>query len=68
VAFAGISVRRRHDLGAAPGSTVAQQRQHAGADRARVGAVDPVREGLERTYRWIHDELAGRVAVSAAAR
>jgi nucleoside-diphosphate-sugar epimerase len=61
--IAGIRVRRRHDLHAPQGV------RGRNSDNTRVRVElgwepsTPLRDGLERTYRWIHDQLAARLAV-----
>jgi nucleoside-diphosphate-sugar epimerase len=65
---AGIRVRRRYDLGAPQG--VRGRNSDNTRIRAELGwePSTSLRDGLERTYRWVHDQLAARVAVSAPTR
>lgn len=59
-AIAGVRLRRRYDLGAPRG--VAGRN----SDNTRIREVlgwepsTPLRTGLERTYRWVHDQVAAR--------
>ena len=60
--IAGISVERRHDLSAPQG--VRGRNSDNALIRRDLGWEPSIRleEGLEQTYRWIHDELAVAVA------
>jgi len=59
-AIAGITVRRRYDLGAPKGVN------GRNSDNTRIRGLlgwEPgvaLRDGLERTYRWIHDQMTRR--------
>jgi nucleoside-diphosphate-sugar epimerase len=66
--IAGIKTRRRHDLGAPQG--VRGRNSDNTLVRAELGwePSTSLRDGLERTYRWIYDELAARIPVSTPAR
>ena len=61
-AIAGVRLRRRYDLSAPQG--VRGRNSDNSLIRARFGWAPaiPLEVGLERTYRWIHDQLASRMA------
>ena len=65
--IAGVKLERRYNLDAPQGRPRPQQRQHADPGAARLGAGDVARDGLEKTYRWIYDQMAGDVAGAARA-
>ncbi len=58
--IAGVSLERRYDLGAPQGV------RGRNSDNTRIRQAlgwepsVPLCDGIERTYRWIHDQLAGR--------
>lgn len=56
--IAGVKLKRRYDLSAPQG--VRGRNSDNTRIRAELGWEPsiPLREGLEKTYRWIHDELA----------
>ncbi len=58
--IAGTSLERRYELSAPKG--VRGRNSDNTMIRERLGwePDTPLRDGLEHTYRWIHDELAGR--------
>jgi GDP-D-mannose 3',5'-epimerase len=60
--IAGIRVERRYDLSAPQG--VRGRNSDNTLIRGQLGWEPsiPLREGLEHTYRWIHDQLATRAA------
>jgi nucleoside-diphosphate-sugar epimerase len=66
--IAGITTTRRHDLDAPQG--VRGRNSDNTLVRAELGwePSTSLRDGLERTYRWIYDELAARIPVSTPAR
>jgi nucleoside-diphosphate-sugar epimerase len=46
------------------GRTRPQQRQHADQGADELGAVGRLEDGMEKTYRWIYDEMtSGRTSV-----
>ena len=51
----------------AAGRAGPQQRQHPDPRAARLGAFHALRDGMEQTYRWIHDEMvaSGRYGSTA---
>ena len=59
--LAGITVRRQYDVSAPKG--VRGRNSDNTMIRERLGwePSTPLRIGLERTYRWIYDELAARI-------
>jgi len=63
--IAGIRVERRYDLSAPQG--VRGRNSDNTALRARYGwePTTSLRDGLERTYAWIHDQLVTRYPVSS---
>ena len=61
--IAGIKLERNYDLDGPAGRARPQQRQHADQGAAGLGAADPLEDGLEKTYHWIHDQITTRRAV-----
>jgi nucleoside-diphosphate-sugar epimerase len=65
-AIAGVRLRRRYNLDAPLGV------RGRNSDNTRIRAIfgwepsTPLEEGLERTYAWIHDQLAARVGRKAS--
>ena len=61
--IAGVEVGRRYDLDAPQG--VRGRNSDNALIRAALGwePTTSLAEGLESTFRWIHDQLARRVAV-----
>jgi len=55
---AGITVRRRYDLGAPQGVMGRNSDNTLIRDRLGWEPGIPLADGLEKTYRWIHDRLA----------
>ena len=65
--IAGIRLRRKYKLDAPLG---VRGRNSDNTRILRVLGWEPTERlevGLERTYRWIHDQIAGRLSLSAAA-
>ena len=59
--IAGKRIRRRHVPGAL-GVQGPDERQHASTSRTGMGAAVSLEEGLRRTYAWIAEQLAARIA------
>ena len=65
--IAGVQLRRVHDLSAPQGVRGRNSENTLIQETLGWAPSIPLRLGLERTYQWIHDEMAGGAA-SAAAR
>jgi nucleoside-diphosphate-sugar epimerase len=65
--IAGTSLRRRYDVSAPKGVRGRNSDNTMIRERLAWEPSIPLRIGLERTYRWIHDELACRLARRGAA-
>ena len=50
-------LERRYDLDAPKGVSGRNSDNTLIQQDARLGALHPLRDGLEQTYRWIYDEL-----------
>jgi GDP-D-mannose 3', 5'-epimerase len=62
--IAGIRVERRHDLSAPQGVRGRNSDNTLIQERYGWEPSIQLRDGLERTYRWIHDQLVARERVS----
>ena len=58
--IAGVKLKRAYKLDAPKGVQRPQQRQHADQGRAGMGALHAAANGMEQTYRWIHDQYVGK--------
>ena len=56
--IAGVKLERRYDLDAPQGVRGRCSDNTLIRERLGWAPSTPLRKGLERTYRWIHDELA----------
>ncbi|WP_114206720.1 NAD-dependent epimerase/dehydratase family protein [Acidisarcina polymorpha] len=64
--IAGIKLRRTYDLNAPRGVNGRNSDNSMILDRLQWEPSIPLRIGLEKTYRWIEEEMASRVVRSAA--
>jgi GDP-D-mannose 3', 5'-epimerase len=65
--IAGIKLKRRYDLGAPKGVTGRNSDNTLIQEYLNWEPSIPLRTGLERTYRWIHDEFMAREKQSRSA-
>ena len=61
--IAGVKVRRKYNLERAQGRPRPQQQQRAHPAAPGLGAEHPARDGMEKTYAWIHDEIQSGAVV-----
>jgi nucleoside-diphosphate-sugar epimerase len=73
-AIAGLRLRRRYDLGAPKGVNGRNSDNTLILERLGWAPSISLREGMEKTYRWIYDEIAtpadsySRAAAASAGR
>jgi len=65
--IAGVSLERRYDLSAPKGVRGRNSDNTMVRDRLGWEPDTPLRVGLEKTYRWVHDQLAARPKLAQAA-
>lgn len=66
--IAGIRLTRHHKLDAPKGVRGRNSDNTLILERTGWAPCIPLREGMERTYRWIHDAMAGAAGAAALAR
>jgi nucleoside-diphosphate-sugar epimerase len=59
--IAGITLRRKYDLGAPKGVNGRNSDNTLITERLGWAPGISLRDGMERTYRWIHDEMVAQL-------